>query len=187
MAEPQATRDASPRTTRLLLCLVALPLCLTSLTFLLYSIRIIPKHQKLLASYKSAPGCIPGARSSVASSPCVFVTEKVAGKRYQHNSKDPDDHYLTLQPITGASHEVTVLGNRLWEKAVVGSTVITKNWHGEVVTVKAFGYETMTPANPYYGSRGDSSDIPLMSLFTAFFGLIFVVGWKSSSPKKSDE
>ena len=115
------------------------------------------------------------------------MAEKVASKRYEHNSKDPDDYYLTLQPIMGASHEVTVLGYGLWEKAVAGSTVITKNWHGEVVSVKAFGYDTMTPANPYYRSRGDSSDVPILSLYTVFFGVVFVVGWKFSSPKKSDK
>lgn len=187
MATPQTTQEASPRTTRVLLCLFALPLCLTCFAFLIYSSRIIPKHQKLLASYKSSPGCIPSIQSSVGPSPCIFMTEKVVGKRYQHNSKDPDDYYLTLQPIAGDSHEVAVLGYRLWKKAVVGSKVATKKWRGEVVTVSAFGYDTMTPANPYYGIRDDSSDIPLLSLYTVFFGVVFVVGWKLSSPKKSDK
>ena len=186
MTTSQTTQNDSPKTTRMLLCLIALPICLSCFAALVYSIKVIPRHQKLLASYKSSPGCIASARSTVASSPCTFVNEIVLSKRLEQNSKDPDAYYLTLEPLRGASHEVKVLGYGLWNNAVVGSKVITKNWHGEIVTVNAFSYSAMTPANPYYGSRGDNSDIPAFSVYTLFFAVVFVGGWRLSSPKKSD-
>ena len=177
---PKATPD---KTSRLLLALILLPISLTCLVLSIWMNHKAPQDQQLIKTYRSSPNCISGAPSLTALSPCTFASEQVVSKRCEYYSKDPDEYYLTLQKTASTPHEVRLLGYDLWKQAAVGNSVKTKYWRGHVVTVDAFGDNTMTSANPLYEGHHNPADVPEFAAFSGGFALLFCWEWWGTRAK----
>ena len=187
---PESTRRtlvSFDRKWKTVILLIGSSISLLGLLALIGIIGTIPGDRKRLELYRRSPGCVAGAFTSAALSPCTLLAEHLVSKRSIHHAKNADDVFLTLQNGQTAPHEIQILDYDFWFRVPAGTIVTTRTWQGHIVAVDAPGYKTMTRDNPSCIYSDDHQLVWLAGFITLFLGTLCVFGWRSLSGKAAQE